>query len=203
MRSTDELDRGRPPPRLASVHPAGGLVRRGAAGRDRSRGGHESVRHRRKRLHRRRLVAVVQRPRSPPSRRSTPRSATSSAASRTRRCSASRTSRRSSSPSGWSRIAPPGLTRVFYSDSGSTAVEVALKMAFQWWAQRGEPRAHRLHLPRERLPRRHDRGGLGRRHRAVPLALPPAAVRHLAGPGRRHRAPRRAASRSTATRSRR
>jgi adenosylmethionine-8-amino-7-oxononanoate aminotransferase len=36
-------------------------------------------------------------------------------------------------------IAPPGLTRVFYSDSGSTAVEVALKLAFQWWAQRGEP----------------------------------------------------------------
>ena len=36
-------------------------------------------------------------------------------------------------------IAPPGLSRVFYSDSGSTAVEIALKMAFQWWAQRGEP----------------------------------------------------------------
>jgi adenosylmethionine---8-amino-7-oxononanoate aminotransferase len=35
-------------------------------------------------------------------------------------------------------IAPAGLTRVFYSDSGSTAVEVALKLAFQWWAQRGE-----------------------------------------------------------------
>jgi adenosylmethionine---8-amino-7-oxononanoate aminotransferase len=34
-------------------------------------------------------------------------------------------------------IAPEGLTRVFYSDSGSTAVEVALKMAFQYWQQRG------------------------------------------------------------------
>jgi adenosylmethionine-8-amino-7-oxononanoate aminotransferase len=36
-------------------------------------------------------------------------------------------------------IAPAGLERVFYSDSGSTAVEIALKMAFQWWAQRGQP----------------------------------------------------------------
>jgi adenosylmethionine-8-amino-7-oxononanoate aminotransferase len=36
-------------------------------------------------------------------------------------------------------VAPRGLSRVFYSDSGSSAVEIALKMAFQWWAQRGEP----------------------------------------------------------------
>ena len=34
-------------------------------------------------------------------------------------------------------LAPPGLERVFYSDSGSTATEIALKMAFQYWQQRG------------------------------------------------------------------
>ncbi|MFA5795426.1 MAG: adenosylmethionine--8-amino-7-oxononanoate transaminase [Candidatus Brocadiia bacterium] len=33
------------------------------------------------------------------------------------------------------RVAPKGLSRVFYSDSGSTAVEIALKMAFQFWQQ--------------------------------------------------------------------
>jgi adenosylmethionine---8-amino-7-oxononanoate aminotransferase len=35
------------------------------------------------------------------------------------------------------KIAPKGLTRVFYSDSGSTAVEIALKIAFQYWQQKG------------------------------------------------------------------
>jgi adenosylmethionine-8-amino-7-oxononanoate transaminase len=35
------------------------------------------------------------------------------------------------------RIAPKGLAKVFYSDSGSTAVEIALKIAFQYWQQKG------------------------------------------------------------------
>ena len=38
---------------------------------------------------------------------------------------------------------PAALTRVFFSDSGSTSVEVALKMALGFWANRGEPR-HRI-----------------------------------------------------------
>lgn len=36
-------------------------------------------------------------------------------------------------------IAPRGLGKVFYSDSGSEAVEIAAKMAFQYWRHRGRP----------------------------------------------------------------
>jgi adenosylmethionine-8-amino-7-oxononanoate aminotransferase len=36
------------------------------------------------------------------------------------------------------QVAPAGLTRVFYSDSGSTAVEIALKQSFQYWQLRGQ-----------------------------------------------------------------
>lgn len=35
--------------------------------------------------------------------------------------------------------APAGLTRVFYSDNGSTSVEVAIRAAFQFWRQNGAP----------------------------------------------------------------
>jgi adenosylmethionine-8-amino-7-oxononanoate aminotransferase len=38
------------------------------------------------------------------------------------------------------QVSPPGLEHVYFSDSGSSAVEVALKMSFQYWRQRGEPK---------------------------------------------------------------
>ena len=37
------------------------------------------------------------------------------------------------------KLAPAGLERVFYSDSGATAVEIALKIAFQYWRNLGQP----------------------------------------------------------------
>ncbi|MEN2785974.1 adenosylmethionine--8-amino-7-oxononanoate transaminase [Sphingomonas qilianensis] len=43
-------------------------------------------------------------------------------------------------------IIPEPLTRVFFSDSGSTSVEVALKMALGFWANRGAPRQRILVL---------------------------------------------------------
>ncbi|HKT81739.1 MAG TPA: adenosylmethionine--8-amino-7-oxononanoate transaminase [Vicinamibacterales bacterium] len=42
------------------------------------------------------------------------------------------------------RVVPSGLTKVFYSDNGSTAVEVAMKLALQYWANRGEPHRQRF-----------------------------------------------------------
>src|SRR5574337_54191 len=41
-------------------------------------------------------------------------------------------------------VVPPGLARVFYSDSGSTAVEIALKQSFQYWQLRGRPTKQRF-----------------------------------------------------------
>jgi len=41
-------------------------------------------------------------------------------------------------------LAPPGLTRVFYSDAGATAVEIAIKIAFQACQLRGETQRTRF-----------------------------------------------------------
>lgn len=41
-------------------------------------------------------------------------------------------------------VAPAGLRRVFYSDSGATAVEIALKQSFQYWQLRGRAEKQRF-----------------------------------------------------------
>ena len=41
-------------------------------------------------------------------------------------------------------ITPAGLQKVFFSDNGSTAVEVALKMAYQYWQLKGEKQRRRF-----------------------------------------------------------
>ena len=41
-------------------------------------------------------------------------------------------------------LTPPGLDRVFFSDDGSTAIEAALKMAFQFWRQAEPARPEKI-----------------------------------------------------------
>ena len=42
------------------------------------------------------------------------------------------------------RLLPTGLTRCFYADNGSSAIEVAVKMSFHYWLNRGQPRKRRF-----------------------------------------------------------
>jgi len=42
------------------------------------------------------------------------------------------------------KITPPGLDRVFYTDNGSTGIEVALKMSYHYWRNSGQPNKQRF-----------------------------------------------------------
>ena len=44
------------------------------------------------------------------------------------------------------RLAPPGLTRCFYASDGSSAIEIALKISFHYWRNRGESRTRFISL---------------------------------------------------------
>jgi adenosylmethionine-8-amino-7-oxononanoate aminotransferase len=41
-------------------------------------------------------------------------------------------------------ITPPGLSRVFYADNGSSAIEAAIKMSYHYWRNSGKPGKHRF-----------------------------------------------------------
>ena len=60
-------------------------------------------------------------------------------------------------------ITPEGLSHIFFSDNGSTAVEVALKMAVQYWRNRGEGQRKNIIALEHGLPWRHGGRDVGQR----------------------------------------
>ena len=76
------------------------------------------------------------------------------------------------------QITPKGMDHVFFVNSGSEAVDTALKIALAYHRVRGEGHAPRADRPRARLPRRGLRRHLRRRHDRQPQDLQrPTAAR--------------------------
>ena len=162
--------RPRPSPPLASVHAAAGLVPGGAA-RDRAGRGHRPDRRRGEALHRRRLVAVVQRPWTPPS-PDRPGRARPARAGRTlddARADASKC-RRAGRAAGRARPAGPEprllLGLGLHGDRGRAEDGVPVLAP----ARRPARPTHLVRVPARRLPRGHAGRRLGRRDRPLPLA---------------------------------
>ena len=91
----------------------------------------------------------------------------------------------SSSPTQLTELLPGDFDHVFFTNSGSEAVDTALKIALAYHRARGQGHAHAADRARARLSRRRLRRHLGRRHRQQPQVLRRAAARrrsHAAHP---------------------
>jgi hypothetical protein len=72
-------------------------------------------------------------------------------------------------------LAPTGLGHAFYASDGASAAEIALKMSFHYWRNRGQAGKSGFRQYRRRLSRRDAWRVVGDRHRVVPRRVCPAA----------------------------